>query len=266
MGRNMRRIVEFTCDGAMLLGTADIGAATTGLLIVSGGNEIRIGAHRGMAQLAGEIAAQGFPVFRFDRRGIGDSEGDNGGFEASRADIVAALAAFRAEFPDMQRVVAFGNCDAATALWLHQPLTIDVLVVANPWLLEPSADAPPPATTRAYYARRLRDPRAWGGLFKGAVNLRRLFGSLRTATQRDALSSLATRVAAQIAQHPVPTRILLAEHDGTAVAFKAQWDGSAFDGCRAAAHLSSFNSSSHSFANDDDYSLLKKTILEALDQ
>ena len=61
------------------------------------------------------IAAAGFPVFRFDRRGIGDSEGDNRDFRKSSKDIAAALLAFRAIAPQVQRVTGFGNCDAASA-------------------------------------------------------------------------------------------------------------------------------------------------------
>ena len=60
--------------------TLDSAPGTTGLLMVSGGNEIRAGAFNGQSRLAAEIAAAGFPVFRFDRRGIGDSEGTNRGF------------------------------------------------------------------------------------------------------------------------------------------------------------------------------------------
>jgi len=79
----MRRQLSFACEGAALAASLDEAPGATGLLIVSGGNEIRSGAHRGMAMLAGRVAAAGFPVFRFDRRGIGDSEGVNGGYESS---------------------------------------------------------------------------------------------------------------------------------------------------------------------------------------
>ena len=260
----MRRVVEFPCKGTVLLGTVDEAADTAGLLIVSGGNEIGIGAHRGMSKLAKDIAATGHPVFRFDRRGIGDSEGANGGFESSRDDILAALTAFRTACPALKRIIAFGNCDAATALWLHQPLEIDALVLANPWLVEATTEAPAPATARAYYARRLRDPRAWADLLKGAVNFGRLFQSLRTAAQRDEPSSLAARVVEKLASFPVPTEILLATRDGTAVAFKAQWDGPLFARYRPDIPVRLLDSGSHSFASDADYSALKVALSKAL--
>ncbi len=259
----MRRTLNFACEGVALAATLDAAPGASGLLIVSGGNEIRIGAHRGMARLAADVAAAGHPVFRFDRRGIGDSEGENGGFETSGPDIIAALDAFRAECPDLSRVVAFGNCDAATALRLHLH-SADALVLANPWLVETTAEAPAPATARAYYAQRLRDPKAWAGLLKGAVNFGTLFGSLRAAAKRDEPTSLAERVADMLELFPIDTRILLAARDGTAIAFTAQWDGPLFDSYRDGIPLITLDSASHSFAGDADYAALKSALLDVL--
>ncbi|MGE2778108.1 hypothetical protein ACQHM9_27125, partial [Escherichia coli] len=81
--------------GESLVATLDEADGSTGLLIVSGGNEIRSGAHRGMAMLAHRLAAAGIPVFRYDRRGVGDSTGDNKGFLSAEPDLIAAVAAFR---------------------------------------------------------------------------------------------------------------------------------------------------------------------------
>jgi exosortase A-associated hydrolase 1 len=266
MDCHMRRLLSFTCEGTALAATLDQASGAAGLLIVSGGNEIRIGAHRGMAKLARDVAAAGYPVLRFDRRGIGDSDGDNGGFEGSRADIMAATKAFRVASPSLTSITAFGNCDAATALLLHQPLATDALILANPWLIEATAAAPAPATARAYYAQRLRDPRAWTGLLGGAVNLKKLFGSLQSAAKRDQPSQLAQRVADQLALIPVDTRILLASGDGTAIAFKALWDGALFEPYRAHIPIISFDSPSHSFASERDYAILTSTIINALAQ
>lgn len=260
----MRRLISFSCEGQTLAATLDEASGATGLLIVSGGNEIRIGAHRGMAKLARDVAAHHYPVFRFDRRGIGDSEAVNTGFESSGADIAAAIVAFRAACPTLTRILAFGNCDAATALLLHQPLDVDALMLANPWLIEANIDAPAPATARAYYAERMRNPLAWLGLFKGAVNFGRLFGSLRAAAQKDTASSLSTRVAEQMTRWPVDTEIMMAERDGTAVAFKAQWNSALFDNHRSRVAITTINSASHSFASDADYAALLEALLAKL--
>ena len=92
-GGMSRHHLTFACEDDTLAGTLDDASGTSGLLLVTGGNEIRAGAFAGQALLAARIAVAGHPVFRFDRRGVGDSTGENRGFRASGADVSAALAA-----------------------------------------------------------------------------------------------------------------------------------------------------------------------------
>ncbi|MFB8787239.1 hypothetical protein, partial [Pasteurella multocida] len=63
----MRRHLTFPCGPDTLVGTLDMKAATgsTGILLVSGGREIRAGSWGGQAQLAARLAAAGVPVFRY---------------------------------------------------------------------------------------------------------------------------------------------------------------------------------------------------------
>lgn len=219
-----RRHLLFDCEGSRLVGSLDEASGTSGLLIVSGGNEVRAGAWNGQALLAARIAAAGHPVFRFDRRGVGDSEGPNGEFRSSLPDIAAALAAFRRECPQLERVVAFGNCDAASALMLAGDASCDALLLSNPWTIEDEAASPPPEALRGHYAGRLRDPAALKRLLTGQVSLRGLFGSL-LALLRPAPppTGLAQDMAAGLARFAGPAVILLAGRDRTAQAFRAAW-------------------------------------------
>jgi exosortase A-associated hydrolase 1 len=260
MGAPMRRALSFSCNGATLAATLDEATGTSGLLIVSGGNEIRIGAHRGMAALAGVIAADGHPVFRFDRRGIGDSDGVNGGFESSGPDIEAALSAFRRACPALNRIVAFGNCDAASALVLHR-IAVDARLLANPWVIAPTDDLPPRAAIRDRYQRRLRDPAAWAALLTGKINiggLARGLGRLARATPAEDADddALATRFARAMVALPVPTTIMLAARDATAVAFADMWRNPRCDQARDHAALITIDSASHSFADTNDFTQL----------
>ncbi|MBL0768153.1 hydrolase 1, exosortase A system-associated [Sphingopyxis sp. DHUNG17] len=249
----MRHQLSFDCEGAALAATLDAAPGSAGLLIVSGGNEIRSGAHRGMAMLAQRVAAAGHPVFRFDRRGVGDSEGDNGGFEASRADIMAAIAAFRAAAPQLARITAFGNCDAASALLLHQPLPLDALILANPWTYDATAseeDAPalpPAAAIRARYLARLKDPKSLLRLLRGDIDLAKLTRGLTALGRRKAPAapeSLAARLDAAMASLACPATILLATGDRTAQAF--------VESCRSGTiPVERLDSPSHSFAGAD---------------
>jgi exosortase A-associated hydrolase 1 len=262
----MRRILTFPCCGVTLHGTLDDAPSATGLLIVSGGNEIRMGAHRGMAMLAHDIADRGYPVLRFDRRGIGDSEGENQLFTSSAPDIEAAIAVFRVTCPHITRVIAFGNCDAASALMLHQPAGLDAAVLSNIWVVEPIDDLPPAAAIKARYLERIKDPRAWVGLFTGAINLRKLVDGLLRIVKPVTPSSLAQRVADGIVAFPGPLSILLAERDATAIAFMAEWKTPMFEKARNRSGYTwrTLDSDSHSFSSEADYAVLVETLVEAL--
>ncbi|MFM5954636.1 MAG: hydrolase 1, exosortase A system-associated [Novosphingobium sp.] len=233
-----RRHFLFSCEASTLAGSIDQADAAAGLLVVSGGNEVRSGPWGSQALLADRIAAAGFPVMRFDRRGIGDSEGINGSFTASQPDIAAAVAAFRAENPRLRKIVGFGNCDAASALMLGGGAGFDALVLSNPWTFDPEPEPEPatlaaepeptpmpPAALRSYYLRRLANPAALKRLFSGKVKVGKMAASLTEAVKpAPPPSSLAQTMAAGLADFAGSATILLAENDRTAQAFKAVWD------------------------------------------
>ena len=260
----MGTLIRFACEGATLVGSLDDASGTTGLLIVSGGSEIRSGAHGGMASLARRIAARGLPVFRYDRRGVGDSDGEDPGFAASLPDMAAALAAFRGHCPRLDRVVAFGNCDAATAVALHhRALGIDALILANPWVVEAGEEMPPPAAIRRRYRERLFSLAGWRRLLTLKVDFRKIFIGLRHAS-RAGVSELAVRVARALGASEAPLTIVLAEGDATAIAFEEAWKTSLFDRPRTHAHVFRIPSRSHSFARAEDEERLYGAVLEAL--
>ena len=251
----MRRLIAFSCVDETLVGTLDEASGKTGLLIVSGGNEVRAGAHRGMAALAAELAAGDVPVFRYDRRGVGDSEGENEGWSESADDLAAAVAAFRAEAPWVDRLIGFGNCDAATALALFgRAAGLDTLVLANPWTGDEARDGlPPPAAIRARYAARIADPRQWKRLMTGDVRLGTLLKGMRKAVGF-APRPLAHRIAAA-----KPALVILADRDATAQAFRAALPRSARD-----LPITTIDTASHSFAGPDAAAALRAALLTVL--
>ncbi len=236
--------LTFGCGKARLAASLDTAPGTTGLLIVSGGNEVRSGAFTGQSQLAARIARAGFPVLRFDRRGVGDSEGENRGFRHSSRDIAAAIEAFRALAPQITRVVAFGNCDAASALMLAGGAGCDGLVLSNPWTIEDdagenAAEDLPPDAIRARYLEKLKNPREVVRLLTGGVNLGKLArGMARSLRPAPAPSSLAEEMRTGLAEFAGPVRILLATADRTAQVFESGWDKSdpRIERCEAAGH------------------------------
>ena len=264
-----RRFLTFACEGNSLCGTLDTAKGTTGLLIVSGGNELRAGPWNSQTTIAEKVAAAGFPVLRFDRRGVGDSEGPNGGFESAAPDLAAALAAFRAHVPTLRRVVAYGNCDAASALMLSGGTGCDALVLANPWTFDPEPElisevvepVPAPMTPgaiRAHYLRRIADPRAWWRLLTGKVALGGLAASLADAALGDGpQSALAARLAAALAPFNGPVALLVAERDRTGQAFRDNWE-------RDDARIRICPDASHSFVEPQARLWLQGQLLAAL--
>ena len=223
----MRRHITFECEGDKLAGTLDFADGPIGLLIVSGGNEVRSGAFGGQSRLARRIADEGFPVFRFDRRGVGDSEGENLGYRQSGPDIAAALATFREKCPKLSRIVAFGNCDAASALALDRGAGCDALILSNPWTLDDDGDDPLPSgdAIRSRYMHKLRDPKEIGRLLSGKVSAGKLFKGLAKAIRTDTHRAKEHDVHRAIAGLHIPATILIAGRDRTGLAFEAEWKG-----------------------------------------
>ena len=274
-----RRHISFDIDGALLHGTIDRpdDAPKTGLLIISGGNEVRSGAHAGQARIAQALCNKGYAVMRFDRRGIGDSSGENGGFLSSKNDIAAALDCFRAHCPELNNIIAFGNCDAASALMLFQShIGFDGLILANPWTMDAAApdnqaeaktELPSASAIRQRYWQKIKDPGAVLRLFTGKVDLKKLASGLnRARTNDDQPTQLAGHMAAECAAIKAPTAIILAEQDRTAMDFIAAWKNDIFESARNNPHITiqKCKSASHSFADTVSFEMLKQHILQHL--
>ncbi|WP_324827261.1 hydrolase 1, exosortase A system-associated [Qipengyuania zhejiangensis] len=258
-----RMPLAFECQGKRLGATLDTAPGSTGLLLVSGGNETRAGAFNGQSRLAADIAAAGFPVFRFDRRGVGDSEGENREFRNSSRDIAAALDAFRAISPQVQRVVGFGNCDAASALMLARGAGCDALILSNPWTLDEIATngapaAATPASLRARYRRKLADPGEIWRLLTGRVDIKKLArGMAQAARPETSHSALASEMKAGLDGFSGPVTILLAGRDRTAQIFAERWDAS--DG-----RIARCEDASHAYVEPHARIWLRERILGAL--
>jgi exosortase A-associated hydrolase 1 len=199
------RALTFRCGDDALVGIAAVpaGPCARGVLIVVGGPPYRVGSHRQFAQLARHLAAHGIAAMRFDVRGMGDSEGDERGFENIRDDIRAALDAFMAAIPGMRDVVLWGLCDGASAAAMYAPGDARVrgLVLLNPWVR--TDDGVARATLKHHYRDRLRDPEFWRklarGRFDAAGSLKSMLGLVHAAFTR--------RPAADGASAPLPERM-----------------------------------------------------------
>jgi len=262
----MRRLLSFACAGVELAASLDEASGATGLLLVTGGSQTRIGSHRMYERLAKSLAGLGYSCLRYDRRGVGDSGGEDPGFRGSGPDLAAAAAAFRRESPALERLFGFGLCDGASALALFGgEAGLEGLILVNPWLVEAEAGEPPPAAIPHYYRRRLFSLEGWKKILSGSVDYGKLFSGLRRASAKATVSPLARDCAAALAASRLRTWAILAEGDATAIAAQQELKAPGFrcliEGSQKIA------TDSHTFARPgDDAALLAATVraLEAL--
>ncbi|MCA1855849.1 hydrolase 1, exosortase A system-associated [Massilia oculi] len=208
----VERGIAFSCAAARLYGVLHHPPAAQqhGVMVVVGGPQYRAGSHRQFTLLARTLARAGIPVLRFDYRGMGDSEGGIRGFEAVEADLRAALDAFFAAVPGLERVCLWGLCDGATAAALYAPgdARVDGLALLNPWVR--TEDGAARATLKHYYRQRLFDPRLWKKIAHGRFDLMGALASFLGLAGK-ALRRTAPAVAtAEAPVLPLPERMLAA--------------------------------------------------------
>lgn len=165
------RAVSFDAPSDVLRGIVHAGAGSIGVVIVPGQPQTRVGSHRMFVQLARALAAAGYPTLRYDLAGYGDSDGIRSAYDATPADVAAAVAALRAEAPQVQRVVLWGLCDGATAAALASDDISQLagLVLANPWVHDESLRAR--ALVDDHYRGRIASAAFWRRLLTGGVRI-----------------------------------------------------------------------------------------------
>lgn len=205
-------------------------ACHTGVLIIVGGPQTRVGSHRQFVLLSRTLAAEGFFTLRFDYRGMGDSTGTPRNFERIDDDIRTAIDALMAACPRLQRVVLWGLCDAASAALKYWDATRDPRIggfcLLNPWVRSETTHAR--TQVKHYYRQRLADPQFWRKLVTGKLALLRstvdfagsLAGSLRrTPKPVGAGRSYQEAMAHACAEYPGNILLVLSGNDYTAKEF-----------------------------------------------
>lgn len=175
-----------------LVGILSPATGSTGLLIVVGGPQYRIGSHRQFVKMCREAQVQNIPAFRFDVSGMGDSAGEPTPFYQQSADIQAAINQFFALQPQLTSVVLWGLCDGASAILLalrQQPdVRVSGLVLLNPWVRQQQSYAK--TMVKHYYLKRLTSKEFWqklfSGKFKALQSVTSLWQNLQQANQKTA--------------------------------------------------------------------------------
>lgn len=232
----------FDCAGERLFGilSRPEAARDIGVVIVVGGPQTRVGSHRQFVLLARSLAAAGFPVLRFDVRGMGDSTGAQRSFDTLTPDIRAAVDTLQTRCPEVRKIVLWGLCDAASAILLYRDETADPriagLCLLNPWVRSEASLAR--TQVKHYYGRRLLQKEFWVKLASGRLNvfaaiaeLLRKLGQASTKAQEGPQLSFQQRMARGLRHFDGRTLLILSGDDYTAkeflehVAGDAAWRG-----------------------------------------
>lgn len=222
----------FPCEGDELVGVVAMpteDCSETGVLVVVGGPQYRIGSHRQFVVLARDLAAEGIPCMRFDYRGMGDATGASHQFDAVEADVRAAVDAFFRHVPKLRRVVLWGLCDGASAACFYAPgdPRISGLILLNPWVRTPAGEAR--TYLRHYYLKRITTPAFWRKLLSGGLSvgksLEGLVNTARTAGEANdpadnASEDLPKRMAAALSAAGKPFCLILSGKDYVAREFE----------------------------------------------
>lgn len=163
--------VVFESGGNRLVGLIHVPStpAKKAVIILVGGPQYRVGAHRQYVHLARHLAENGVVAMRFDWTGIGDSEGDYPGFTDLSEDCTAALDCLTARLPELREISLWGLCEGASSILIDgvRDPRITGAILVNPWVRTESGEAK--AFVKHYYAGRVFSRQFWRRVFKGEV-------------------------------------------------------------------------------------------------
>lgn len=212
--------------GLLSLPVSPLPSPSIAVVIVNGGAQYRVGAHRLFVRLARSLASQGHAVLRFDLPGQGDSPGTPTGFQDAAAYLGSAIDHLLQGQPDIRQVVLLGLCDGASAslLYLHETADprINGLVLLNPWVHTEVSSAK--TAVRHYYRQRLVMPEFWQKLLAGGVGLkamRDLVGTMNRTRKRlpKQEGDFQTRMALGWKAYSGPILLLISDKDLTGQEF-----------------------------------------------
>lgn len=221
------------CEGDTMIGIVHEAGVTarTGVVVVVGGPQYRVGSHRQFVLLARALAGAGIPVLRFDYRGMGDSTGAARDFERVAADIRHAIDAFCARPGAPGRVVLWGLCDAASALLMYgwQDPRVAGMILLNPWVHTEAGEAR--VRLKHYYLGRLRSGEFWRKLARldldfadSLASLRRYMRAAlargRVAAPAENAGPFTARMLAGLERFRGPVGLVLSGNDMTAGEFR----------------------------------------------
>ncbi len=145
------------------------------VLMVNGGPQARIGAHRSYVQIARHLAGLGYTVLRFDYAGLGDGQGDFVGYNKAAPSIRAALDFLLSRVP-AQGAYLWSLCDGAAASSVYAPHDARILamVLSNPYVFSDQVRSQ--TYIKHYYLQRVMEKDFWVKAVTGGLNPFKVIG------------------------------------------------------------------------------------------
>lgn len=190
------------------------------IILTNVGANHRVGNHRLYVKLARRLAAQGFTVLRFDKRGIGYSLPTPAGLEndvhsSSGIDDIRSAMKFLEESYDAQQFVLGGICSGAYLSYLtavHDE-RVTGLVLMNQltfhWRHGDVIQTKKASTLKStqFYWRAASAGDTWRRMLRGKIALRRIVGNLSKRLSRQVISSVRHSLARFMKTHHLLGRV-----------------------------------------------------------
>jgi pimeloyl-ACP methyl ester carboxylesterase len=177
------------------------GGGRTAVVFLNAGANHRVGPNRLYVSLARDLAARGYPAFRFDVGGLGDGGPAPGMTENqvyskdSVADVKAAMT-FLTSVRGVQRFVLVGICSGGF-LAFHtsaEDARVAGQIVINPqtfeWKKGDSLELKKSYKSTRYYLQELWRPSVWTLALRGGLDVRGIAGTLRNRSTARAAARL----------------------------------------------------------------------------
>jgi exosortase A-associated hydrolase 1 len=179
----MEQPVKFKCNNKWLYGILHIPEENSNpsyvVLLITGGPQVRTGAHRLYVQLSRFLCEHNWSSMRFDYEGMGDSEGDFVGFRHAEASITSAIDFLHDRFANKPSIILWSLCDGATASILYgakHPEYITRMILCNPLVI--TQDGLARSTIKHYYIKKIFSKEFYRNIFQFNINIFESFLSL----------------------------------------------------------------------------------------
>lgn len=204
--------VIIPCEGASLVGIInkpDNPSKAGVVIVVAGGPQYRVGAHRQFVTLARMLSARNISSLRFDHRGTGDSGGEFRGFVDMYVDIRSAIDSLCAEVPELDNIVLWGECESATAIafYAYTDSRVKGIFMVNPWIRTEEGEAK--TFLKHYYWNRLFEKEFWLKLKSGKFSLNNSVKSFIQLLHSSRVKTKDSKVSGsdELAKLPLPERL-----------------------------------------------------------